>query len=159
MPVSPEQRQILLERLEKARKAKAERSAVPPTERIKKQGASVAVEPTVPAVEPAPVAPVAPVLAPSPLPKPPVEAREPEGLKANSKQKNKYMKVVFYSEPPKGKVENLLKSLDGDAEESSPPQKPKPHPKNKRNKVAPPPKQRGGDDAASLDELARLYFS
>jgi hypothetical protein len=157
MPVSPEQRQILLERLEKARKAKAEKSALPPTERIKKQGTSVGERPTVPTVEPAPVAPVAPVLSPSPLPKPPVEAREPEGLKANSKQKNKYMKVVFYSEPPKRKVENLLKSLD-DAEES-PPQNPKPRPKNTRNKVAPPPKQKGGSDAASLDELARLYFS
>jgi len=158
MPVSPEQRQILLERLEKARKAKAEKSAVPPTERTKKQGVSVAERPTVPVVESVPDAPVAPVLSPSPLPKyPPVEAREPEGLKANSKQKNKYMKVVFYSEPPKGKVENLLKSLDDNAEESA--QKPKPRPKKTRDKVAPPPKQKAVSDAASLDELARLYFS
>jgi hypothetical protein len=116
MPVSPEQRQILLERLEKARKAKAEKSAVPPIERTKKQGVSVAERPTAPVVESVPVAPVAPVLSPSPSPKyPPVEAQKPEGLKTNSKQKNKYMKVVFYSEPPQGKVENLLKSLDDSA--------------------------------------------
>jgi hypothetical protein len=159
MPVSPEQRQILLERLEKARKAKADKSAVLPNGSIKKQGVSVAERPTVPVVEPAQLAPVVPVSSPSPLPKPPVEVREPEGLKANSKQKNKYMKVVFYSEPPKRKVENLLKSLDDNSEESSPPQTPKPRPKNTRNKVAPPRKQKGGSDSASLDELALLYFS
>jgi hypothetical protein len=32
------------------------------------------------------------------------------------------MKVVFYSEPPKSKVENLLKSLD-DSEDVPPPAK------------------------------------
>jgi len=153
MPVSAEQRKILLERLELARKAKAEKSNMPKPEKKKKEPA--VTEPTeVPSQQPAqlPQSPPAP-LPPAPLPKAPESEELPKSKKT---QKNKYMKVVFYSEPGKKKVENLLRSLDDDASDpaSEPPQKAKkPMPAKKKPTVKKPKE----DD--SLDQLARLYFS
>ena len=74
------------------------------------------------------------------------------------------MKVVFYSEPPKSKVENLLKSLD-DSEDAAPlakrtappPKRAAPAAAPAKAKPKPAKRQQGsGDD---LEELARLYFS
>lgn len=109
MPVSPEQRKILLERLEMARKAKAEKNDVPKTERNKKE--PVVVDTKDQLVENVPVQP--PVAAAPPSQKP-QETHTEEPPKNKKNAKNKYMKVVFYSEPGKKKVENLLKSLEED---------------------------------------------
>ena len=177
MPVSPEQRKILLERLEMARKAKAQKA----------EGAATASAP----VERKKVAPVAKPAHPQAPPPPPqpqdheAEHYEPPAEEAPAKvwsrprnaenapasdqkapttKKNKYMKVVFYSEPPKSKVENLLKSLD-DSEDAAPPTKRAAPPAKRAAPAAAPAKskpkpakrqQSAGDD---LEELARLYFS
>jgi hypothetical protein len=66
------------------------------------------------------------------------------------------MKVVFYSEPGKKKVENLLKSLEDDEPSPTPEPKPKTPRTSVKNKH-PPVKKPKDDD--SLDQLARLYFS
>ena len=177
MPVSPEQRKILLERLEMARKAKAQKAeSVPntpaPVERKK-------VAPAVKAVEPqAPLPPPQPQQHQVEQYEPPAEEAPAKvwsrprhadnapasDQKASTIKKNKYMKVVFYSEPPKSKVENLLKSLD-DSEDVAPPAKRTAPPAKRAAAAAAPAKakpkparrqQGAGDD---LEELARLYFS
>ena len=177
MPVSPEQRKILLERLEMARKAKAQKA----------EGAATASAP-VERKKVAPVAKPAHPQAPPPPPQPqdheaehyepPAEEAPPKmwsrprhadnapssDQKAPTTKKNKYMKVVFYSEPPKSKVENLLKSLD-DSEDAAPLAKRAAPPAKRAAPAAAPAKakpkparrqQSAGDD---LEELARLYFS
>ena len=66
------------------------------------------------------------------------------------------MKVVFYSEPGKKKVENLLKSLDDDASEPAPvpvPKTKKPVAAKKKPTITKP------KEDNSLDHLARLYFN
>ena len=166
MPVSPEQRKILLERLEMARKAKASKAdtAAPPVER-KRVAAAKREQPPPPPQEPHQAAEV---------PKPEPEPKEVSEVGSRTRhdhsdkpaaatKKNKYMKVVFYSEPPKSKVENLLKSLDDSADLEAPtPAKKVPPPRRAaaetKAKPAPKPQQRkqSGDD---LEELARLYFS
>jgi hypothetical protein len=153
MPVSPEQRKILLERLEMARKAKAEKSEMPKPEKKKKEPI-MAEKPEAPAnapIEP----PVIATQAPAPMPKT-QEPQHEEPPKSKKNPKNKYMKVVFYSEPGKKKVENLLKSLDDDASEPAPvpvPKTKKPVAAKKKPTIAKPKE----DD--SLDHLARLYFN
>ena len=153
MPVSPEQRKILLERLEMARKAKAEKSEMPKPEKKKKEPA-VAAQTDVPPSEPATLPQLSP--APTPTPTPPAPAPE-DPPKPKKNQKNKYMKVVFYSEPGKKKVENLLKSLDDDASDSAPVRAPKAKKPIQTARKSPSVKKPNEDD--SLDELARLYFS
>jgi len=177
MPVSPEQRKILLERLEMARKAKAQKAecgatASAPVERKK-------VAPAVKAAQPQ-----APPPPPPPQPQqhqveqyePPAEEAPPKvwsrprhadnapasDQKAPTTKKNKYMKVVFYSEPPKSKVEKLLKSLD-DSEDAAPPTK-RAAPPAKRAapapaKAKPKPARRQQGAGDDLKELAHLYFS
>ena len=154
MPVSPEQRKILLERLEMARKAKAEKSEMPKPEKKKKEPA-VAAQTDVPPSEPATL----PQLSPAPTPTPPaLKIPAPEDPpKPKKNQKNKYMKVVFYSEPGKKKVENLLKSLDDDASDSAPVRAPKAKKPIQTARKSPSVKKPNEDD--SLDELAKLYFS
>jgi hypothetical protein len=82
--------------------------------------------------------------------------------KAPTTKKNKYMKVVFYSEPPKSKVENLLKSLD-DSEDVPPPAKRTAQPAKRAPaapaKAKPKPTRRQQSAGDDLEELARLYFS
>lgn len=156
MPVSPEQRKILLERLELARKAKAEKLETPKLERKKKETAVVERTEMLPPPEPAPLPPAplqpAPASAAAPMHKAP-ESEEHTKTKRNPK--NKYMKVVFYSEPGKKKVENLLKSLDDDEPLPAPvPLKAKKTIPAKKKTTVQKPKE---DD--SLDQLARLYFS
>lgn len=156
MPVSAEQRKILLERLEMARKAKAQKAeGVPntpaPVERKKKE--PVVVDTKDQLVETAPVQPPL-AAAPAPVLQKPQDTHTDEPPKNKKNAKNKYMKVVFYSEPGKKKVENLLKSL----EEDEP--LPVPAPRTKMSaptKKKPPVKKAKEDD--SLDQLARLYFS
>ena len=178
MPVSPEQRKILLERLEMARKAKAQKA-----EGVPNTPAPVERKKVAPIAKPA--QPQAPPPPPQPqqheveeYDEPPVEeapkkvwsrpsapAQHGSDQKAPTTKKNRYMKVVFYSEPPKSKVENLLKSLD-DSEDVPPPAKrTAPLPKRAAAAAAAPAKakpkparrqQGAGDD---LEELARLYFS
>jgi hypothetical protein len=111
MPVSPEQRKILLERLEMARKAKAEKHDVPKAERKKKE--PVVVDTKDQLVDTAPVQPPVAAAA-APVLQKPQETHTEEPPKNKKNAKNKYMKVVFYSEPGKKKVENLLKSLEDD---------------------------------------------
>ncbi len=180
MPVSPEQRKILLERLEMARKAKAQKA----------EGAATAAAP----VERKKVAPVSKPAQPQAAPPPPPQPQQHEAeeydeppaeeapkkvwsrprhadsapahhssdQKAPSTKKNKYMKVVFYSEPPKSKVENLLKSLDDSEDVATPAKRTAPPAKRAaappaKAKPKPAKRQQGaGDD---LEELARLYFS
>ena len=176
MPVSPEQRKILLERLEMARKAKAQKAegaatASAPVERKKVAAAVKAVEPQAPLPPPQPQDHEAEHYEPPAEEAPPKVWSRPRHAdnapasdqKAPTAKKNKYMKVVFYSEPPKSKVENLLKSLD-DSEDAAPPAK-RAAPSPKRAAPAAPAKakpkparrqQSAGDD---LEELARLYFS
>ena len=181
MPVSPEQRKILLERLEMARKAKAQKA-----EGVPNTPAPVERKKVAPIAKPA--QPQAPPPPPQPqqheveeYDEPPVEeapkkvwsrprisdsapAQHGSDQKAPTTKKNKYMKVVFYSEPPKSKVENLLKSLD-DSEDVPPPAKRTAPPPKRAAPAAAPAKakpkpakrqQGSGDD---LEELARLYFS
>ncbi len=151
MPVSPEQRKILLERLEMARKAKAEKNDVPKTDRKKKE--PVVAETKDQLVETAPVQPAV-AAAPAPVLQKPQDTHTDEPPKNKKNAKNKYMKVVFYSEPGKKKVENLLKSLEDDEP------LPAPAPRTKMSeptKKKPPVKKAKEDD--SLDQLARLYFS
>lgn len=178
MPVSPEQRKILLERLEMARKAKAQKAeGVPntpaPVERKKIAAAVKAAQPQAPPPPPQPQQHEA-----EEYDEPPAEEAPPKvwsrprhadnapasDQKASTIKKNKYMKVVFYSEPPKSKVENLLKSLD-DSEDAAPPAKRAAPPAKRAAPAAAPAKakpkpakrqQSAGDD---LEELARLYFS
>ena len=152
MPVSPEQRQILLERLEMARKAKAEKTDMPKHERKKKEPAVAdKIEPTPPLVPFEPHIPAPSVNTQEPRPEEPPH-------KPNKNTKNKYMKVVFYSEPGKKKVENLLRSLDDDASsDAAPPQKKVKKPMPAAVKKKPAVKKPIEDD--SLDQLARLYFS
>jgi hypothetical protein len=151
MPVSPEQRKILLERLEMARKAKAEKAEQPKIERKKKEIALPnAIESQPPAFE-QPVAAVAP----APLPKT-QDLQLEEPLKPKKNAKNKYMKVVFYSEPGKKKVENLLKSLEDDSSETVQ-ETPKQKSQQRSSQKKAPVKKPKEDD--SLDQLARLYFS
>jgi len=150
MPVSPEQRKILLERLELARKAKAEKSETPKPERKKKEPAVAERTEVLPPTEPVSLPP-----APAPAVAPQLKAPEPEEPpKTKKNPKNKYMKVVFYTEPGKKKVENLLKSLDDDEPAPVPAQKAKKPPADKKKPAVKKPKE---DD--SLDQLARLYFS
>jgi hypothetical protein len=172
MPVSPEQRKILLERLEMARKVKAEKAegAAPAAERKRVAAAKPHQPPKVVANQLPPPSPPQPEPQPEPkevyshprhdrLDKPSAAAAS-----ATTTKKNKYMKVVFYSEPPKSKVENLLKSLD-DSEDAVPPAKKAAPPAKRAAPAAAPAKakpkparrqQGAGDD---LEELARLYFS
>ena len=151
MPVSAEQRKILLERLELARKAKAEKSDMPKPERKKKEPTGAERTEVLPPTEPAQLPPAPAVVAPQ------HKAPEPEEPpKPKKNPKNKYMKVVFYSEPGKKKVENLLKSLDDDEPLPAPmpAQKAKKPTADKKKPAVKKPKE---DD--SLDQLARLYFS
>jgi len=99
MPVSAEQRKILLERLELARKAKAEKSETPKPERKKKEPAVAERTEVLPPTEPVSLPP-----APAPAVAPQLKAPEPEEPpKTKKNPKNKYMKVVFYTEPGKKK--------------------------------------------------------
>ena len=177
MPVSPEQRKILLERLEMARKAKAQKAegaatASAPVERKKVTAAVKAVEPQAPLPPPQPQQHQVEQYEPPAEEAPAKVWSRPRNAdnapasdqKASTTKKNKYMKVVFYSEPPKSKVENLLKSLD-DSEDAAPPAKRAAPPAKRAAPAAAPAKakpkparrqQGAGDD---LEELARLYFS
>jgi len=129
MPVSPEQRKILLERLELARKAKAEKSETPKPERKKKEPAVAERTEVLPPTEPVSLPP-----APAPAVAPQLKAPEPEEPpKTKKNPKNKYMKVVFYTEPGKKKVENLLKSLDDDEPCQCLPKKQKSQPQTKKS--------------------------
>jgi hypothetical protein len=153
MPVSPEQRKILLERLEIARKTKAEKQSVPKADRTKKEPvvAEKSEAPQTVSIEP----PVVAAQATAPMQKT-QEPQHEEPTKSKKNPKNKYMKVVFYSEPGKKKVENLLKSLDDDDSEPAPvpvPKTKKPVAAKKKPVIAKPKE----DD--SLDHLARLYFN
>ena len=177
MPVSPEQRKILLERLEMARKAKAQKAeGVPntpaPVERKKVAPVAKPAQPQAPPPPPQPQEHEAEHYEPPAEEAPPKVWSRPRHAdnapasdqKAPTTKKNKYMKVVFYSEPPKSKVENLLKSLD-DSEDVPPPAKRTAPPPKRAAPAAAPAKakpkpakrqQGSGDD---LEELARLYFS
>ena len=177
MPVSPEQRKILLERLEMARKAKAQKAegaatVSAPVERKKVAAAVKAVEPQAPLPPPQPQVHEVEEYEPPAENGPQKVWSRPRNAdnapasdqKAPTTKKNKYMKVVFYSEPPKSKVENLLKSLD-DSEDVPPPAKRTAPPPKRAAAAAAPAKakpkpakrqQGAGDD---LEELARLYFS
>jgi hypothetical protein len=151
MPVSPEQRKILLERLEMARKAKAEKNDVPKTERKKKE--PVVADTKDQFVETAPVQPPL-AAAPAPVLQKTQDTHTDEPPKSKKNAKNKYMKVVFYSEPGKKKVENLLKSLEEDEPLPAPVTRTK---MSALTKKKPSVKKAKEDD--SLDQLARLYFS
>jgi hypothetical protein len=153
MPVSPEQRKILLERLEMARKAKAEKHDVPKAERKKKE--PVVVDTKDQLVETAPVQPPVAAAA-APVLQKPQETHTEEPPKNKKNAKNKYMKVVFYSEPGKKKVENLLKSLEDDEPLPAPAPIPKAPRTSVQKKKPAVPKPKNDD---SLDQLARLYFS
>ena len=177
MPVSPEQRKILLERLEMARKAKAQKAegAAAASAPVERKKVAAAVKPAHPQAPPPPPQPqdheVEEYEPPAEKAPPKVWSRPRNAddapasdQKAPTTKKNKYMKVVFYSEPPKSKVENLLKSLD-DSEDVPPPAKRTAPPPKRAAPAAAPAKakpkpakrqQGSGDD---LEELARLYFS
>ena len=181
MPVSPEQRKILLERLEMARKAKAQKAegaatASAPVERKKVAPVSKSAQPQAPPPPPQPQQHEAEEYVEPPAEETPKKvwsrprhadsapAQHSSDQKAPTTKKNKYMKVVFYSEPPKSKVENLLKSLDDSEDVATPAKRTAPPAKRAAPAAAPAkakPKparrqQGAGDD---LEELARLYFS
>ena len=172
MPVSEEQRKILLQRLELARKAKSEKKAVklplsndllPPLQPKSKPKPSKTQPPLESREVPDEIQPVQ-QLKPLPITKPShVDIQEASPIHPpEKKDKKRFMKVVFYNEPPKRKVDRILKKVMEDDNESSESdddeqlyqkQQPAKVEVAKRERKVPPPED------TELQQLARLYFS
>ena len=172
MPVSEEQRKLLLQRLELARKAKSEKKTVkfplpndmqPPLQPKSKPKPSKSQPPLESRDIPDEIQPVQ-QLKPLPL----ITHSHADGQEASpihppeKKDKKRFMKVVFYNEPPKRKVDRILKRVMQDDIESSESdddeqvyqkQKPAKVERAKGEQRVPP------SEDTELQQLARLYFS
>lgn len=178
MPLDPEAKKALIERLRIGRQKKAaekkaaEKKAVaaPKPPRKEYKDLTHIVPDPVEEHEPEPIvvfAPPAPEPAPEPAAAPP-EPAAPETTKRLTKKdpKDKFLKIVWYKEPTQKQM-RMLKEIEasssGDEDQPTPPppqpkkkpavQKPKPTPKPEHESPTPEQKHR-----AYLKQLADMYF-
>lgn len=129
MPITPEQRQVLLDRLKLARIAKDKKKAetqaqkapapapAPKAQKAKAQAQPAPIE--IPFEEPLPSEPVVAPKAQMPKaqeipfeePLPPAPKAQAHKVPVTKQKKDAYAKIVFYKEPSRKKMDTLMKSL------------------------------------------------
>jgi hypothetical protein len=125
MPITPEQRQVLLDRLKLARIAKDKKKAetqaqkaqapAPKAQKAQSQPAPIEIPfevplPSEPIVAPKAQMPKAQEI-PFEEPLPPAPKAQAHKVPVGKQKKDAYAKIVFYKEPSRKKMDTLMKSL------------------------------------------------
>ena len=183
MPITPEQRQVLLDRLKLARIAKDKKKAetqaqkapapapAPKAQKAKAQAQPAPIE--IPFEEPLPSEPVVAPKAQMPKaqeipfeePLPPAPKAQAHKVPVTKQKKDAYAKIVFYKEPSRKKMDTLMKSLHEEtssSEDEDEPQHYAPQPQRTQRQAVPAGARHlpaVNDRTEFMRQLAKSYYN